>query len=74
LLHEAETVAPQTLDLINFTLGAICIAIILRGVLSWIDPFERSQPQQLLITITEPIIAPFRQLIPPINGTFDISW
>jgi YggT family protein len=67
-------VGPQTLDLINFFLGALCIAIVLRGVLSWIDPFERSQPQQMLANFTEPIIAPFRQIIPPINGVFDISW
>jgi uncharacterized protein YggT (Ycf19 family) len=65
---------PQTLDMINFVLGGLMIAIVLRGVLSWIDPFERSQPQQMLANLTEPIIAPFRQIIPPINGTFDISW
>lgn len=64
----------ESLDLINFMLGAMCILIVLRGVLSWIDPFERSQPQQMLANITEPIIAPFRRLIPPINGVFDISW
>jgi uncharacterized protein YggT (Ycf19 family) len=66
--------APQTLDLINFTLGALCIAIVLRGILSWMDPFERSQPQQMLANLTEPFISPFRRLILPINGTFDISW
>jgi uncharacterized protein YggT (Ycf19 family) len=65
---------PQMLDMINFVLGALMIAIVLRGVLSWIDPFERSQPQQMLANLTEPFIAPFRQLVPPINGTFDISW
>jgi len=67
-------VGSQSLELINFTLGALMIAIILRGVLSWIDPFERSQPQQMLANLTEPIIAPFRRLVPPINGVFDISW
>jgi YggT family protein len=67
-------VESQSLELINFTLGALMIAIILRGILSWIDPFERSQPQQMLANLTEPVIAPFRRLVPPINGVFDISW
>jgi uncharacterized protein YggT (Ycf19 family) len=67
-------VGSESLEFINFFLGALCIAIVLRGILSWIDPFERSQPQQMLATFTEPIIAPFRQLVPPINGVFDISW
>jgi YggT family protein len=67
-------VGSETLDLINFFLGALMFAIVLRGILSWIDPFERSQPQQMLANLTEPLIAPFRQLIPPINGVFDISW
>jgi YggT family protein len=71
---EAYLVGSESLDLINLTLGALCIAIVLRGILSWIDPFERSQPQQMLVNLTEPIIAPFRRLIPPINGVFDISW
>jgi uncharacterized protein YggT (Ycf19 family) len=70
----AHLVGSESLDFINFFLGALCIMIVLRGILSWIDPFERSQPQQMLANLTEPIIAPFRQIIPPINGVFDISW
>jgi YggT family protein len=65
---------PEALSFINTVLGMLAIALAIRGVLSWLDPFERSQPQQILATITEPIIAPFRQLIPPLGGAFDISW
>ena len=65
---------PESLHLINFSLGALCILIALRGILSWLDPFERSHPQQMLASITEPILAPFRQLVPPIGGVFDVSW
>lgn len=56
-------------------IGVIEVLILLRIVLSWIDPqfiYTYKQPQKLLRDITEPIMAPFRNLIPPV-GMIDIS-
>lgn len=51
----------------------LTIAIIGRALISWFDPGMRHGISQLLVQITEPIIAPIRQVIPPIGGTLDIS-
>lgn len=56
-------------------IDVIEVLILLRIVLSWIDPqfiYTYKQPQKLLRDITEPIMAPFRNIIPPI-GMMDIS-
>lgn len=49
------------------------IAIIIRIVLSWIQPQGSGNPMiSLLYSITEPVLAPARRLIPPIGG-LDLS-
>jgi YggT family protein len=65
---------PEALSFINSVLGILMILIVMRGILSWLDPFERTQTQQILATLTEPLIAPFRLIIPPLGGVIDISW
>jgi len=65
--------SPEALSFINFVAGLLCIAIVLRGILSWFDPFERSQPQQYLAKVTDPVLAPFRQIVPAVGG-LDFSW
>ncbi len=52
--------------------SVILALIVARIVLSWL-PFGRdSRLMWLLYSLTEPIMAPFRQLIPPL-GMFDLS-
>ena len=47
--------------------------IVLRILLSWFPDIDWwKQPFKLLYMLTEPILEPFRKLIPPING-LDIS-
>jgi YggT family protein len=59
----------QTIDLI-FTF--LYLAIMARIILSWfrVDPYH--PVSVFLFRITEPILAPFRNIIPPI-GMMDIS-
>lgn len=47
--------------------------IIVRAVLSWFGPDPYNTLVQLLYKITEPILAPFRRLIPFYNIGIDIS-
>lgn len=43
-----------------------------RAIMSWFDPTFNSQIGRILYDITEPVIAPIRQVIPPIAG-LDLS-
>ncbi|HYO42058.1 MAG TPA: YggT family protein [Candidatus Limnocylindrales bacterium] len=43
-----------------------------RVMLSWFDPTGRSSLARFLFSITEPILAPIRGLLPQ-SGTFDFS-
>jgi YggT family protein len=64
-----DAILIQTIDLI-FTF--FYLAIMARIILSWfrIDPYH--PVSVLLFRVTEPILAPFRNIIPPI-GMIDIS-
>lgn len=43
-----------------------------RAIMSWFDPTFNSQIGRILYDVTEPVIAPIRQVIPPIAG-LDLS-
>jgi YggT family protein len=43
-----------------------------RAIMSWFDPSFSSQIGRLLFSVTEPVIAPIRQVVPPIGG-LDLS-
>jgi YggT family protein len=47
-------------------------ALIIFALLSWVVPPGYSPPMALLGSICEPVLAPFRRLIPPIGG-IDLS-
>lgn len=60
-----------------FDLGEIYVLILFaRAILSWF-PYDPTSPlngvRRVLFKITEPVLAPFRRLIPPI-GMIDISF
>lgn len=50
----------------------LTFAIIARAILSWFPDMQNSSLGRLLYNFTEPILAPFRQVIPMV-GSFDIS-
>ena len=58
-----------TLDLL---LDLYWFALIILVVASWIAPGNRHPGLDLLYQVTEPVVAPFRRLIPPMGG-LDLS-
>lgn len=46
--------------------------IILRAILSWFSPDPYNPLYRALLSITEPIMDPFRRIIPPLGG-MDLS-
>ena len=47
--------------------------IIIRALLSWVNPDPYNVIVQLLYKITEPILAPFRRLVPAYSIGIDLS-
>ena len=47
--------------------------IIIRALISWVNPDPRNIIVQILYKITEPILAPLRRIIPLYNIGIDIS-
>lgn len=46
------------------------IVIIIRAIMSWFTANPHNQIYQLLIQITEPVLAPFRRLLPAMTIDF----
>jgi len=63
---------PLLLNFLNLLLYVLWVAILVRVILSWF-PVDPSNPIiRLVWDVTEPILAPFRRVIPRI-GMFDLS-
>lgn len=60
------------LSLLSLTLTIFLYAIFIRVLLSWVNPDPRNPIVSMLYSLTEPILAPARRLIPPIAG-LDLS-
>ena len=50
----------------------LTIAIVARALLSWFPDMQNSSLGRAVYSVTEPILAPFRQVVPMV-GQFDIS-
>lgn len=61
-------------QLIFLVLNVFSWALIGRALISWFDPGMNWPISQVLVNITEPVIAPIRRVIPPIGGMLDISF
>ena len=55
-------------NLINLLFGLINLAILIRVILSWVRPDPFNPLVRFIYQITEPILLPFRRLIPPTGG------
>jgi len=53
-------------------LNILSLILIARALISWVDPMGRWQISRMLYDITEPILAPIRQVLPQMGG-IDIS-
>jgi len=61
------------INLISYVFQIINILIIIRILLSWFNVSSYNQYIRLLYTITEPILAPIRNLLSSFNMGIDIS-
>ena len=61
-------------DLLNLTVWVFIIAIFIRVILSWVSPHGGRQNLAvgLISSLTEPLMRPARQMIPPMGG-LDLS-
>jgi YggT family protein len=54
-------------------LNLFMVLLIIRIIMSWVSPGNMyRQPFRFLYAVTEPVMAPFRAIIPPIGG-LDLS-
>jgi YggT family protein len=60
------------IEILRITLWTYFFAIVLYAMLSLIAPGTYSPAQGLLISLCEPVLRPFRRLIPPL-GSIDLS-
>ncbi|HWM27151.1 MAG TPA: YggT family protein [Woeseiaceae bacterium] len=60
------------IELAILSLNLFFFATLLRIILSWVAPGNYNPVTALLTTLSEPVLRPFRRLIPPIGG-LDIS-
>ena len=54
------------------TINLFLFAILIRVVLSWVAAGQHNPATAIITTLTEPVLRPFRRLIPAIGG-FDLS-
>ena len=71
-IHPLPVAVTAVAELVILSLNLFFFAILIRIVLSWVAPHNYNPITALLTTLTEPILAPFRRLVPAIGG-LDIS-
>ena len=58
--------------LVVLSINLFVYAIFIRIILSWIAQGAYNPATAIITTLTEPVLRPFRRLVPPLGG-FDIS-
>ncbi len=66
------TLVESLFSLLNLVFGLYIMTIFLRVILSWVNPDPRNPIVSMLYSLTEPILAPARRIIPSIGG-LDLS-
>jgi YggT family protein len=59
-------------ELVALALNVYIFAIIVQAILSWVNPGHYNPVSSILYSLTEPLLRPARQLLPPISG-IDLS-
>lgn len=59
-------------SVVDILLSLLFYAVLIRALLSWVNPDPYNKVVQFIVKVTEPVMAPARRLIPPISG-IDIS-
>ncbi|MCX8083533.1 MAG: YggT family protein [Calditerrivibrio sp.] len=68
----AVSVLKGSVFILNSFLGFMFWLIVIRALISWVSPDPRNPIVQIIYSLTEPILAPFRKVIPPL-GFIDLS-
>ncbi|MDH5435481.1 MAG: YggT family protein [Gammaproteobacteria bacterium] len=59
-------------ETISLVFSVFIYGILIQVILSWVSPGTHNPITAVLYSITEPVLGPFRRLIPPVSG-FDLS-
>lgn len=59
-------------ELLELTVYVIMIAVFIRIILSWVSPSRNNPVTALLVSLTEPVMAPARRVVPAVGG-LDLS-
>ena len=70
--RQTTTMSSYLVSFISLLFQVLSLAILGRVLLSWVDPFGNMRITQILRDITEPILAPIRNLMPNMT-MFDFS-
>lgn len=60
------------LNVVQMVISIIYFIIIIRVLISWVSPDPYNPIVQMIYGITEPMLRPFRRILPPIRG-LDLS-
>ncbi len=66
------TLVESFFSLLNLVFSIYVMTIFLRIILSWINPDPRNPVVSMLYSLTEPVLAPARRIIPTLGG-LDLS-
>ncbi len=62
------------IGILSTLLQAYGFVLLGRALISWIPNLSPTNPAvQILVQLTEPVLAPIRKLVPPLGGVMDIS-
>lgn len=59
--------------ILGYIITILTWLIVARALISWVNPDPYNTIVQLLHRVTEPILAPFRKIVPAFNIGIDIS-
>jgi len=59
-------------DLVELVINIFLFAVLIQVILSWINPGSYNPASALLYSLTEPVMRPARNILPPISG-LDLS-
>jgi YggT family protein len=62
----------SAVELLSLGINVFLFAILIQVVISWINPGTYNPVTSVLHSLTEPVLRPIRQVIPPVSG-FDLS-
>ncbi len=72
-IKDSYDMAETILGILLLLLQLLTYALIGRALLSWFDPRGQWTITRILADVTDPVIAPLRQVIPPV-GMLDLSF